>query len=174
MDQSVSNDLPIANYQSELPVRAGLLAGVVGSLAIMVVVTALLIITGRDIWTAARLIATVVYGPEASEGFLPIVIGTIIHLVTGGVLGAIFGRIMPSMPRGFWLVPGLMYGVAAWILSSFVILPVVAPSTIQADANIEVLLLAHVVYGLTLGLAGASYGLWWHLPSWLESGTENR
>lgn len=174
MDQTVSSDLPIANYESKLPVRAGLVAGVVGSLSIMVIVTALLVITGRDIWTAARLIATVVYGPDAAAGVMPIVVGTIIHLVMGGVLGAIFGRIVPCLPRGFWLVPGLMYGIAAWGVSSFVVLPVIAPPMIQADANINVLLLAHVVYGFTLGLAGATYGLWWHLPSWLESRGDNQ
>lgn len=161
--------LPIENYESKLPVRAGVIAGFAGSLAIMVVVAGILVVGGRDIWTAARLIATVVYGPDAATGALPIIVGTVIHLITGSALGAIFARIVPCLPRGFWIVVGLLYGVAAWGVSSFVVLPVIAPPMIAADTNIYVLLIAHVVYGFAIGIAGASYGLWWRLPKWLDA-----
>jgi hypothetical protein len=157
-----------ANYESKLPVRVGLVAGIFGAVSIIAVVTFLLIVNGRDIWTAARLIATVVYGPDAAVGVAPIIVGTIIHLITGGVLGALFARLMPCMPRGIWMVAGLLYGLAAWLLSSFVVLPILAPPMIAADANKNALLLAHVVYGFVLGIAGATYQLWWRLPTWLQ------
>jgi hypothetical protein len=157
------------NYESKMSIRVGLIAGVAGSLSIMVVVTAILIVTGSDVWTAARLIASVVYGPDAAEGIAPIIVGTLIHLVTGGALGAIFGGLVPCVPRGFWVIIGLMYGIAAWLVSTFVVLPIIAPPMIEADTNIYVLLFAHVLYGLVLGIAGASYKLWWRLPPWLDS-----
>jgi hypothetical protein len=163
-----ANALP-ENYEVELPVRAGLMAGVAGSLSIMVVVAGILVLDGRDIFTAARLIATVVYGPEAAVGVIPIVIGTVIHLIMGGLLGAIFAWTLPRMPRGFWIVAGLIYGIGAWTVSSFIVLPVIAPPMIAADTNIHVLLIAHVAYGFIIGSAGASYGLWWRLPERLES-----
>jgi hypothetical protein len=46
------------NYESRFPVQAGLLAGLGGSLSIMVIVTGILLLSGNDIWTAVRLIAT--------------------------------------------------------------------------------------------------------------------
>src|SRR5688500_1938805 len=97
------------NYESRFPVQAGLLAGLGGSLSIMVIVTSILLLSGNDIWTAVRLIATSVYGPEAGNGLTPILVGTILHLVTGTLLGAIFARIMPRGPRGMFIMAGIAY-----------------------------------------------------------------
>lgn len=169
MDQS-TRGMPIPdNYESKLPVRAGLLAGLTGALSIMVVVAALLVLAGRDIWTAARLIAVVVYGPDAAVGIAPIVVGTAIHLLMGSTLGTVFAWVLPCMPRGIWIVAGLLYGVVAWLISTFLVLPVVAPPMIAADTNVNVLLLAHLVYGFVLGIAGATYDLGWTLPARLQS-----
>ncbi len=154
------------NYETRMDVGSGLIAGIFGSLGIMVVVTIILVLNGHDIWEAVRLIATVVYGPDAVIGTGPIVIGTIIHLMTGGILGIVFALLLPCMPRGIWVVAGLIYGFAAWIVSTFLILPLLAPPMIAADASVSILLLAHVAYGLILGLASASYKLWWYLPNW--------
>jgi hypothetical protein len=173
MEQS-TRGMPIPdNYESKLPVRAGLLAGLTGALSIMVVVAALLVLAGRDIWTAARLIAVVVYGPDAAVGSAPIVVGTLIHLLTGSALGAIFAWVLPCMPHNIWVVAGLIYGIAAWLVSTFIVLPIVAPLMIAADTNVNVLLLAHLIYGFVLGVAGATYNLWWTLPARLQSASRD-
>ncbi len=166
MDKPVCGAESVSNYESRLPIRAGLLAGVAGALSIMVVVTAILLVSGNDVWTAARLIATFVYGPDTGNGVVPIMVGTILHLTTGGVLGAVFAASVPCLPRNIWIVAGLIYGVVAWFVSSFMILPFAAPLLVATDVNVGVLLIAHVVYGFTLGLAGAGYGLLWTAPTW--------
>lgn len=166
MEKPICGPQSISNYESRLPIFAGLLAGVAGALSIMVVVTAILVISGNDVWTAARLIATFVYGPEASIGVIPIMVGTIIHLITGAVLGAAFAGFPPCLPRNIWIVAGLIYGLGAWAVSTFIILPVVAPPMIATSANIAVLAIAHVIYGFTLGMAGATYDLLWTVPTW--------
>ncbi len=168
MDKPICGPQSISNYESRLPIFAGLLAGVAGALSIMVVVTAIVVLSGNDIWTAARLIAAFVYGPDASIGVVPIVVGTIIHLITGGVLGAAFAALLPCLPRNFWIVAGLIYGIGAWAVSTFIILPAVAPPMIASSANIAVLAIAHVIYGFTLGIAGATYGLLWTVPIWQQ------
>lgn len=165
MDQTYeANSLP-ENYLIKLPARVGLIIGFVGSLSIMVVVAAILVLNGRDIFEAARLIATVVYGPDVAEGVAPILIGTAVHLTTGTIFGAIFAHLMPRLPRGFMIVAALMYALGVWLISSFVILPIVAPPMIAADANKSILLIAHVVYGIVLGAAGGTYRLLWRLPT---------
>lgn len=157
------------NYEIRFPTQAGLLAGLSGSLSIIVIVTGILLLSGNDIWTVVRLIATSVYGPEAGSGFAPIVVGTILHVATGTILGAIFAHIVPQGPRGMFIMAGIVYGVAAWSVSTFIILPIVAPLLVATDVNISVLLIAHIIYGFTLGLAGAGYGLWWKLPASVTS-----
>lgn len=156
------------NYEVKLPVRVGLIIGFMGSLSIMVVVAGILILNGRDVFTAARLIATVVYGPDAAVGVAPILIGTLAHLATGAAFGAVFARLMPALPRGIMIVAALVYALGVWLISSFIILPIIAPPMIAADANKSILLLAHAVYGLVLGAAGGTYRLLWRLPGWLQ------
>jgi hypothetical protein len=145
-------------------VLAGLIAGLAGSIAIIVVITGVLLVTGRDIGTAARLIATFVYGPDPGTGVGPIIVGTVLHLLTGAVFGAIFARVVPSLPRSVFIIAGLIYGILTWFVSSYAILPIVAPLMVAADVNVGVLLIAHVVYGFTLGIVAATYGLWWRIP----------
>jgi uncharacterized membrane protein YagU involved in acid resistance len=135
----------------------------------MLVVLGILVFSQNDIFTAARMIATVVYGPEVETGVTPIIVGTLIHLLTGGIFGAVFAWIMPRLPRGIWVVAGLIYGEAVWLISTFILLPIVAPLITTADANFNVLLIGHVIYGLVLGIAGGTYGLLWHLPERLQS-----
>ncbi len=156
------------NYEIILPVRVGFIIGVIGSLSIMVIVAGILVFGGEDIFAAARLIAAVVYGPDAVIGIVPIGIGTLVHLLTGGIFGAIFAYFMPAIPRGFLIVAGLVYAIMVWLVSTFIILPVVSPPMIVTDANKSILLLAHVVYGLVFGVGSGTYQLWWRLPSWLS------
>ncbi len=167
MDHSHEGAALPDNYETEIPVYAGLIAGIAGSFSIMLVVLAILVVNQRDIFTAARLIATIVYGPDAAEGLMPIIVGTLVHLVTGGTFGAVFAWFMPRLPRPIWIVAGLLYGMGVWLVSTFIVLPILAPPMIAADANIGILALTHFVYGLVLGIAGATYELWWRLPRWI-------
>jgi hypothetical protein len=150
MERYVQRLAPVENYECKLPVRAGIAAGLAGAIAIIAVITLLLLASGSDLFVAA----------------LPIIVGTLIHLTIGAVLGGVFARIMPRMHRNMYIIAGVMYGVAAWLVSTFLILPVVAPLMVGAEPNIYVLFLAHIVYGLVLGMAGGSYGLWWHVTAW--------
>ena len=164
MDSTHNMEIVAENYEVKIPIRAGVVAGLFGALSIIVVVTAILLFNGKDIGMAARLIATTVYGSDAMVGFMPIIIGTIIHLVMGSLLGAIFARLIPRMPRAIWILAGIGFGTAAFVISTFIVLPLIAQPMIAEDANKSILLIAHMIYGAVLGLGGAGYQLWWHLP----------
>ena len=166
---------PAASIRYETKVRlvAGMLAGFIASLSIVGVVTAILVVTGNDIWTAVRLIATSVYGQQAAIGWLPIVAGTILHLVTGTFFGAVFASLVPRMPANIYVVAGLIYGLLTWVVMALLILPLVAPLLVATNINVAVLLLAHVVYGFVLGIAGGIIELLWAIPKTakLQAGT---
>lgn len=141
-------------YHTRLRLIAGIVAGFVGSLSIMAVVGVILVVTGTDIFTAARLISTAVLGSEATTGWVPIVVGTGLHLLTGTFFGALFGLLVPRMPANVYMVAGLIYGFLTFLVAGFVILPLIAPLMVATSINLAVLLLAHVVFGFVLGLAG--------------------
>lgn len=151
------------NMRGALPRRVGALSGFVGSLGIIAIVTLIVAITGNDLFTAPRVIASVIYGEEVS-GFFPVVVGTGIHLITGTVLGLVFAIIMPPIYRTMWMVAGLIFGFLAFIVSALVVLPLIDPVVMASEANYFVLLVAHMVYGFALGIVGSTYGLWWDLP----------
>lgn len=144
---------------AELPVPVGAAAGFGGALATMIVIGLILIASGQGIFTAARMIASVVMGESAQTGILSVLIGTGIHLTTGTVLGAVFAWLMPRTYRTIWLVAGLIYGFVAWLIAYFVVLSPLFPF-VRSTNTAYALLLAHVIYGALLGIIGARYGLW--------------
>ncbi len=152
-----------ANMHGRLPRRVGAIAGLVGSLGIIAVITAIIVATGNGLFTAPRIIASVVFG-ENVTGALPVIVGTVIHLFTGTALGFIFAALMPPIYRTMWMVAGLIYGMLAFAVSTLVVLPIISQMLTSSADNVFVLLVAHMVYGFILGIAGSTYGLWWKLP----------
>lgn len=155
---NTESDVP-ANYFGQLPVRFGVIFGLMGSLLVMVVIAILTLAVGEDLWRSPRIIASAVMGEQASIGVLPIFVGTLIHFASGALYGAIFARVMPRLPRPYWIVGGLLFGVAIWVIAVFALPLFVQTGDLRESLYFGALLIAHVVYGLNLGLAGALYGI---------------
>jgi hypothetical protein len=145
----------------------GALAGLAGGLAMALVAALISLVQRQDIWHEAKAIAIVVLGPQAAAqaGFvaLPVLIGTLIHLIMAMLLGALFGIVtrrwlhLPS-DFGIPLVAGLAYGLLIWLIAYFVVLPLVDPWLLESYAPAFVV--QHIVYGSVTGLCYA-----WLRPS---------
>ncbi len=153
MVRSLYLSLDNASYQTKVRLTAGLLAGFISALSIIVVVTAGLVLTGSDIWTAARLIATSLFGDTAGGGWLAVILGTLIHLLTGTLFGGLFAAFVPRLPANVYVVAGILYGLLVWIVMGLVVLPVSARLLVASSGNLIMLLFAHVIYGFVLGIA---------------------
>ena len=154
MVRSLYLSLDNASYQTKVRLTAGLLAGFISALSIIVVVTAGLVLTGSDIWTAARLIATSLFGDTAAGGgWLAVILGTLIHLLTGTLFGGLFAAFVPRLPANVYVVAGILYGLLVWIVMGLVVLPVSARLLVASSGNLIMLLFAHVIYGFVLGIA---------------------
>ncbi len=147
------------NYYSYLPVRVGIVFGLMGSLLIMALIALLTVSAGADIFLSSRVIASVLLGEGAVSGILPIILGTLIHLASGAVYGAIFAAVMPRMPRPFWIVAGLLFAVVIWVIAMIALPLIVQPIGISQVTYFNVLLISHLLFGLNLGAAGGLYGL---------------
>ena len=83
-------------------------------------------------------------------------VGTVAHLAVSALYGVIFalalaiiGRIWPNTSKLSWLL-GAIYGLTLWLAAEFIILPAVdSPLQMMQPVHFA---LAHLVYGLTLGL----------------------
>lgn len=85
------------------------------------------------------------------------VVGTLLHLAVAGVYGTVFG-IALTFVRRFktppWLL-GVVFGLALFVLAEAVILPsrgTACCALTLVEIPIEHLAVAHIVYGLVLGL----------------------
>jgi hypothetical protein len=143
-----------------LPIRVGAVSGLVGATGIIAIVTVILLVNGVELFAAPRLIASVMYGADTT-GVMPVIVGTLIHLVTGTALGAVFALLMPAIHRIFWMVGGMIYGIGAFMVSALVILPLFTPDSLAAQTSVGILLIAHVIYGFILGVLGGTYGWFW-------------
>ena len=155
---------------SPLPDSIGLggaLAGLIGGLAMALVAALISFVQHQDIWRSAKAIASVVLGAQAAAqpGFaaVPVLIGTLIHLIIAMLLSALFGivtRRWLQLPSDFGipLVAGLAYGLLVWLVAYFVVLPAVDPWLL--DSYAPAFIVQHIVYGTVTGLGYA-----WLRPS---------
>ncbi|HJZ48709.1 MAG TPA: DUF6789 family protein [Roseiflexaceae bacterium] len=145
----------------------GALAGLIGGLAMALVAALMAFVQRQDIWREAKAISIVVLGPQAAAqpGFaaLPVLTGTLIHLIIAMLLGALFGIVtrrwlhLPS-DFGIPLVAGLSYGLLVWLIAYFVVLPLADPWLL--DSYAPAFIVQHIVYGSVTGLCYA-----WLQPS---------
>lgn len=150
-----------ANYFARLPISFGIIFGLVGALLIMGVIAILTLAGSEDLGRSPRIIASIFLGENATTGLLPVVLGTVIHLMSGAMYGAIFAVVMSRLhvPRPLWILVGLLYGVAIWVIAAFGLPMLVQTFDVNSATYFSVLLISHILFGLTLGFAGAFNGL---------------
>lgn len=147
------------NYFSDLPLRTGIIAGIVGSVGIIVVIGLLALATGRDPFLSPQVISSVILGASAFDGgILPTIVGTIMHFGAGAIYGAIFALVVPKMPRGFWFVAGLVYAMLIWGIAALALPLLLPPNEIPPLDYTNAQIVSHLTYGITLGVAGAYFG----------------
>lgn len=123
---------------------AGLLASIpMGAAAMM-----LALAVGMGFFDPLRLIASVWLGPAALSDTAPILVGLVLHMMTGAVLGAVYG--LAVGPRVNSLYVGLAYGVGVWVAATLV-LALMAPVFNERMPH-ALFAMAHVVYGAALAL----------------------
>jgi hypothetical protein len=150
--------VPARAIPSRLPDIIGLggtIAGLGGGLAMIVVAALLTAAGGGDVWREPREIAQPLFGVVSSNDWAPVLVGTILHFLIAGLLGAVFGivsRRMLHLPSdyGVPVLAGLIYGMALWALAFFVVLPILNPALL--DTYAPSFIIQHLIYGVVTGL----------------------
>ena len=137
----------------------GALAGLGGGLAMALIGALLTQALDQDGWLQLKVLASLVLGAavaeqtEAPAGSLAV--GALIHLALAALLGVLFELIMRGSARlrPSHIVPevaGLVYGMLIWLVSFFLVIPIVCPLLRQIDG--PTLIIQHMVYGAITGL----------------------
>jgi hypothetical protein len=142
----------------------GLLAGIVMAAVTM----AAAVLAGDTIWTPIRTIAALFLGEDrAGDSFdgTTVLIGAGIHMLLSMMFGIIYGFVVglfsnraADVSQG---LVGLIYGLILWAANTFAVAPLLPGGEIIED-NLVITTIpswawatAHLLYGLTLGLAYA-------------------
>jgi len=93
--------------------------------------------------------------------FGPALLGLVIHMMTGLAYGVVFGLAVARLPiaRAMLLLAGIVWGAVAFVISSFIGLPVAAAVFDSGDqitdmaemAGWGTFIIEHLVFGLVLG-----------------------
>jgi hypothetical protein len=148
--------------QTVLSALAGLEAGVIGALAMLVFLFAHSMLRGQNWWSYANLLGSASYGATALwRGFgRATLAGTALQLALGGLLGVVYGVCFArTRGRMVSLLLGLSCGLIWFFLSFWLLFRVAAP-LIPVYASQPATLLAHVIFGLVLSRVPQLYQAW--------------
>jgi hypothetical protein len=135
---------------------SGLLAGLIGSVSLLVVMTVAALVEGRGFFFPVQLIATMAFGPEVASSAPTtkvVVTGLMLHGLMGSACGLIFGQfadaLRPLTVRGL-LIAGIAYGLAIYLVMFVWVVPALAP--LLAEQSWLAAGLGHIAYGASLVL----------------------
>ena len=144
-------------------VLSGVKAGAIGGV----------VMTGVLVWSYAaysrqpllplKLLVLGLSGSPALAQSVPApALGFVLQLIYAAILGAVFGVIMATVVGKLQAFAaagvGGIYALLVWIVGQYVILPNFAPGVVMLYSPVF-LVLAHIAYGLCLGLFGSAYAL---------------
>jgi uncharacterized membrane protein YagU involved in acid resistance len=100
---------------------AGLLAG---TLDIIAACGLFSIRTGQDPTIVLRYVASGALGAKAmAGGWATALLGLLFHYIIAFSWTILFFLISPKLPKGNWIVYGLLYGIVVWLMMNLVIVP---------------------------------------------------
>jgi uncharacterized membrane protein YagU involved in acid resistance len=127
---------------------AGLLAG---TLDILTACGMFSIKTGQDPTIVLRFVASGALGKSAmTGGWSTALLGLFFHFVIAYSWTTLFFIVYPKLPRGNWIVYGLVYGVVVWLVMNLVVLPM--SQVQQRPFNLSSAIQGAVVLMLMIGL----------------------
>ena len=157
MLQSAKATIGDWNENTPLPLWAGLMAGLAGTGIVLLLVITMMMITSTDVWTAAHDTLAAITGINYVPDTFQIMVGTVIHLLISAALGAIFTTMPCCFPRNFWIVAGLIYGMATGFIACVALNVMLPLAGLTASVNYFLVMWFNVLYGALYGLAATTY-----------------
>ena len=138
---------------------AGLIAGAVMSVWMM----GWGLVAGDGAWSMPQLISTVILGPDGYMGGQifragPVMTGFLLHELTSAGMGLVYAPLirLPLLRRAP-LVTAVFYAFVSWIVAELWLFPFVS-DTLAAESTPLQTALAHIVFGIVLGLYARRVG----------------
>jgi len=140
-----------------LTARQGLVAGIVGGLALALVSGALSQVLGKGPWLPVNAAGSFFLGvqpiPGEMAGALSYV-GLAVMALMGALLGTLYATAQEPLDTPSLLIIAVYYGFITWFVSTFLVLSWLSPAVSEAWRSWAVFA-GHLVFGAILGLYAA-------------------
>ncbi len=147
--------LEVPESKRRLMLGGGAVAGMIGGVAIMIVMMIAAASRWHSIWVGLKI---PVYPFFPDRALLPtpdaplVVLGLILHLAIGSLWGVLFGIVSFGLPRKATIGAGLLLGAVTWLVMSYVVLPLSGAGLITRATPVPIAIIEHVIFGLAVGL----------------------
>ena len=146
---------PLVGHASgKVTVEVGIVAGIIGGMLMAALTMMATAASGMGLLAPLKLIAATFFGKEATAGGAGVLlVGLMLHMMNAAVLGVIFAALIRRIEGGgAAVVAGLAFGIAVWLATTFIALPVADPIMRAAVATIPgVWFVAHMFFGVGVG-----------------------
>lgn len=136
-------------------IGGGVMAGVVGGVALALVMLVAAIAKGQDIWPGFKMASAPFLGERAMQpGFDlgAVLAGTASHFAVSIVWGVLFAILFYGLSKPATLAVGALWGIGVWLAMFYVVLPIAGLGEMAASAPIGMAILEHVIFGLAVAI----------------------
>lgn len=142
--------------QTKLAFRGGVVAGIVGGLAVSLFMLLMSLTSGRDIWRGMKVAGAPFTGEQAMEpGFdaPTVIVGLLSHFAVSIVWGVLFALVFFGLSKVGTMFAGVFWGFIVWITMFYVVLPMVRMGDITRSTPVSLAILEHVLFGIVVAAA---------------------
>ena len=142
--------------QTRLAFRGGVVAGIVGGLALSLFTLLTSLMSGKDIWRGMKVAGAPITGERAMDpGFdaATVVVGLLSHFAVSIVWAVLFGLVFFGLTKVGTMFAGVFWGFIVWIAMFYVVLPMVRMGDITRSTPISLAILEHVLFGIVVAAA---------------------
>ena len=126
----------------------------VGGLALAVVLVAMRLASGMDIWPVFKGAGTPFLGAARTmaPGFdlYAILVGTLCHFLVSIAWALPFAKFIDGQSKAVTMVAGALWGLVVWFGMYYLVLPAVGMGTMARSAPVGPAILEHVIFGLAV------------------------
>lgn len=143
-------------------IRGGLIAGLLAGAVLSLVMIAMNVFTGQDVWTGMKLSGYPFLREAALQpGFEPVavLVGLLCHVAVSAGWGMLFGMIAYRMSRPATIAFGVCWGIVVWLAMFYLVLPVVGAGELAHSVPMGFAVAEHVVFGVVLAFGFLPYQL---------------
>jgi hypothetical protein len=137
-------------------VEGGIVAGLVGGLVSTMLGAVMMLARRMDVWPIAKGAAFPFLGDVTLQpGFDPsqVALGLLCHFAVTAFWGLLFAVAFRGLTRPATVAAGFFWGIVSWVVTFYVVMPLVGANDIVADTPIWMALVQYLGFGGALGVA---------------------